>query len=155
MRWFDRDFVTGGLSDEVWTERRTDYEAHLSDIRPRLKNGAEALVTSVHLHDGQVAEWEYQPGESFVVRVLVGDLQVGYEWLTLDYRDASLTGNSELDLTRWWSTLPPNEIIEDELDLSGDDRYEHRMLLWPEGEVGVQFGALHPARRPASPSDRR
>jgi hypothetical protein len=155
MRWFDRDFVTGGLSDDVWTARQTDYEAHLSEIGPRLKNGAEARVTSIHLHDGQVREWEYQPGESFVVCVLVGDLQVGYEWLTLGYRDASLTGTSELDLTGWWSTLPPNEIIEDELEVTDVERYEHRMLLWPEGEVGVQFGALDVDRRPASPSDRR
>ena len=155
MKWFDRDFVTGGLSDESWTARQTAYEAHVEEIRPLLVDGAEHLVTSVHLHDGQVAQWTYEPDVSFVVRVLVGDLQRGYEWLDLSYGDASLVGTAESDLGRWWNAELPNEIIEDEIDRVSDHRYEHRMLLWPDGEVGVRFSALLVGRRPATPSDRR
>jgi hypothetical protein len=155
MRWFDRDYVTGGLTDESWSARQTDYAAHIETIRPLLTDGAEHLVTSIQLHDGQVAEWTYQPDASFVVRLLVGDLQRGYEWLTLGYGDASLVSTTESDLGRWWSAELPNEIVEDEVDWIGDHRYEHRMLLWPVGEVGVRFSTLVVGRQPATSSDRR
>jgi hypothetical protein len=156
MRWFDRDFVTGGLSDDEWTARQASFAVHLAKIRPQLADGAEQLLASVHLHDGQVASWAYDPGTSFVMRVLTGDLQRGYEWLTLTYGDATLIDTTETDLRGWWSTDEiPNEIIEEEVDRLADHRYEHRLLLWPDGEVGVQFRTLTVDRRPASPEDRR
>ncbi len=156
MRWFDRDFVTGGLPDEEWAARQASFAVHLEQIRPQLADGAEQLLASVHLHDGQIASWTYEAGSSFVMRVLAGDLQRGYEWLTLSYGDASLMGTTENDLRGWWNADGfPNEIIEEEIDLVGDHRYEHRMLLWPDGEVGLQFGSLTVDRQPADPSDRR
>ena len=82
MRWFDRDFATGVLSDEEWQQRQDDFGSHLARVRPSLVGGAEFLE-SVSLHDGQVADWSYEPGIASAVRVLVGDLQQGYEWLTL------------------------------------------------------------------------
>ena len=46
------------------------------------------------------------------------------------------------------------EIIEEEVDII-DDLFEHRMLLWPEGEVGVRFRTLTVERVGATPDDRR
>ena len=156
MQWFDREFVTGGLSDDEWTARQANFAAYLAEIRPQLADGAEQLLASVHLHDGQVAEWTYEPGVSFVMRVLAGDRQRGYEWLTLAYGDATLADTTEGDLRRWWNADEiPNEIIEEEVDHLGDHRYEHRMLLGPDGEVAVQFSTLTVDREPADPGDRR
>ena len=154
MRWFDRPYLTGGLSDEASAARRSDYADHVAKIGPMLADGAEQLVTSLHLHDGLVAEWRYEPRELFVLRVLVGDLQRGYEWLTLNYGNASLVGAIESDLVRWWGGRVPNEIVEDEVDRIGNHRYEHRMVLWPDGEVGVRFSTLGVDREVASASDR-
>jgi hypothetical protein len=156
MRWFDRDYATGGLSDDEWSVRQADFAVHLETIRPHLADGAEQLLSSVHLHDGQVAAWTYEPGRSFVIRVLAGDLQRGYEWITLTYGDATLVDTDESDLRRWWSAdAIPNEIIQEEVDCVGDDGYEHRMLLWPDGDVCLRFRALTIGRMPAHPSDRR
>jgi hypothetical protein len=155
MRWFTRDFVTGGLSDEEWNQRRSAYGTHLNSIGAGLTDGAEELLASVHLHDGQVSEWTYRPGELLALTVLVGDLQLGYEWLTLRYRGASVVGATPADLSRWWSADAGTEIVEDEVDRVDDGGYEHRLLLWPEGEFAVQFVSLSVERRPADPSDRR
>jgi len=154
MRWFDRDFVSGVLSDDEWQQRQDNFGAHLARIRPRLVGGAE-LLESVSLHDGQVAEWSYEPGIALTLRVLVGDLQQGYEWLSLRYADASLNGTTEADLNRWWPVDElATEIIEEEVDIV-DALFEHRMLLWPEGEVGVRFRTLTVERVGATPDERR
>jgi hypothetical protein len=113
MRWFTRDFVTGGLSDEEWNQRRSAYATHLNSIGAGLTDGAEELLASVHLHDGQVSEGTYRPGELLALTVLVGDLQLGYEWLTLRYRGASVVGATPADLSRWWSADAGTEIVED------------------------------------------
>lgn len=155
MRWFDHAFITGGLSDEEWQDRQDSYAAHLERIRPLLTNGADLLLDPMSLHDGQVAEWSYEPGVVLRVRILVGDLQRGYEWLTLSYSDATLSGATEDDLGRWWPVDElATEIVEEELDIDGE-LYEHRMLLWPQGEVGVTFKSLSVERSAATPDERR
>lgn len=107
------------------------------------------------LHDGQVAEWSYEPGVVLSVRILVGDLQRGYEWLTLSYSGATLSGATEDDLSRWWPVDElATEIVEEELAIVGE-LYEHRMLLWPQGEVGVMFKSLSVERMAATPDERR
>ena len=45
-------------------------------------------------------------------------------------------------------------IIEEEVDIV-DALFEHRMLLWPEGEVGVRFRTLTVERVGATPDERR
>jgi hypothetical protein len=155
MRWFTRDWATGVLSDEEWSRRRQEYADHLNRIGADLRDGAEELVATVNLHDAQVKEWRYAPGTEFVMIVLAGDLQRGYEWLTLRYAGAEMIGASEDDLRGWNLDGAGSEIICDEIDrVSG--HYEHRLLIWPRGEFGLRFSALAVESRPASASsDRR
>jgi hypothetical protein len=154
MKWFDRDYVTGGLDDVEWERRRADYADHLNTIGSDLGDGADELIASVNLHDAQVQEWACADGV-FKLRVLAGDLQRGYEFVTLLYEDAELHGATAGDLARWRVTEPGVDFIEDEVDIRPDGRYEHRLLLWPEGEFAVTFRALRLAFEPAQPSHRR
>jgi hypothetical protein len=157
MRWFDRDFALGGLSDSEWTRRLREYAAHIEEIQALLRAGADELVNAVHLHDGQVAEWRYSENETLMLRVLTGDLQRRYEWTTLRYSTASLIGATVDDLQLWCPSPDGqvSEIIDDEIDIAPDGRFEHRMLLSPQGEFGVRFDALAIERRPASSDERR
>jgi hypothetical protein len=34
---------------------------------------------------------------------------------------------------------PKTEILYDEVDLAGDGKFEHRMLLWPREEMAIRF----------------
>jgi hypothetical protein len=79
MKWFDRPWATGQLDDSAWAQRTDQYARHLQQIQPRLAEGVKELASVIHLHDGQVAEWHYREREIRVLRVLVGDLQRGYE----------------------------------------------------------------------------
>jgi hypothetical protein len=152
MKWFDRELR--GLDDAEWNQRRADYATHLDTIRADLADGAEELIASVNLHDAQVQEWACAE-RVFTLRVLAGDRQSGYEVVTLRYDDAELHGASADDLARWRLTERGVELIEDEVDLSPGGRYEHRLLVWPDGEFAIRFGAVRVTSEPAEPSERR
>ena len=149
MRWFTSEWASGELTDEEWEGRRQAYATHLSAIEHELRNGAEELIASVYLHDAQILN-ATTDGATFKLRVLAGDLQRGYERLSLVYEDAVTDGDvgsiSDADVS---------EIIYDEVDLSPDSRFEHRLLLYPEGELCVRFRRLRVERQPASATDRR
>lgn len=87
----------GGLADEEWQLRYDGYATHLDDLTPRLANRAAALHPGVtNLHDGQPAEWDYA-GRTLRLRVLIGDLQQGYEWVEIEYADAELFPDQAAD----------------------------------------------------------
>ena len=155
MKWFTRSWAAGDLDDEEFDRRRSDYRQHLMLIAADLDSGAEQLVSSVNLHDAKVKEFEARDARSFRLRVVAGDLQQGYEWLTLIYEDADLVEATEDELGTSRLTGGDVELLYDEIDVSADGRYEHRMLLWPEGEFGVRFRSVLLDRKPAQPSDRR
>ncbi len=154
MRWFTRDCLTGGLADEEWQLRYDSYAAHLEDLTPQLADGVAALHPSVtNLHDGQPSEWGYV-GRTLRLRVLIGDLQQGYEWVEIEYDDAELFPDRIAeDLASW--PLSDCEIGADELTVTSDGRMEQRFLLWPEGEFGVRFATCQVRRSPADANDRR
>jgi hypothetical protein len=154
MKWFDRNYVTGSLDDEDWERRRAEYSRHLERVAADLGDGAEELIASMNLHDAQVQEWAWAD-RVFTLRVLAGDIQRGYEVMTLRYEDAELHGATDDDLARWRLTEPGVELVEDEVDLSPGERCEHRLLVWPDGEFAIRFGALRITSEPAQPSQRR
>ena len=156
MKWFTRDFVNGALDDEEWERRRSEYGHHLSSIRANLGHGAEELVTSVNLHDAQLQNWRFEKDGTLQLRVLAGDLQVGYERVTLRYFDAKLVGATEEELRTWTRSNRPVEVIWDEVALAPDDNYEHRFLLrLPDAEFGIAFSSVGVSREAVDESERR
>jgi len=155
MKWFTRSWSRGELDDEESHRRLSDYQRHLKSIAADLDNGAEQLASSVNLHDAQVKVCDLEEGGSLRLRLLAGDLQQGYEWLTLIYEGADLLGANSDELRTWRLTDRGAELLYDEIDLSEDARYEHRILVWPQGEFGVRFRSVRVDREPAAPSDGR
>ena len=91
----------------------------------------------------------------FALSMLVGDLERGYEWLTLTYLGADFIDVTRDGLAALGLTDAGVELIQDEVDVLADGRYEHRILAWPDGEFGVRFRSLRVRRETASSSDRR
>jgi hypothetical protein len=153
MRWFTAE--NRYTDDEAaWKKRVAEYERHLEDLTPRLSDGAEQLP-GINVHDGQVQLWEYEAGERLRLVLLIGDLQRGYENLTLEYMDADAVGSGDADLATRKLTEPGVEILYDEIDRAGDGRFEHRLLFWPNGELTIRFGSLHVSSDPAAADQRR
>jgi hypothetical protein len=149
VKWFTREWVSGQLPDEEWEKRRREYVAHLDAIGHHFRDGTEELIASLNLHDAQILS-ESAAGTTFNLQVLAGDLQRGYERISLVYGDAVVNrpNSTPLDDTGF-------EIVADEVDLGPGGLFEHRFLLAPDGEVEIQFKRLFVAREPASASERR
>ena len=155
MQWLTREWASGALDDAEWDLRWRDYQSHRTAVLPRLRDGAERLIQGVNLHDAQIQSVEHQPGGALVLRALVGDLQVGYEFVELSFVGAELRlePGATIDSLRLYDA--ETEIIYDEVDVQTDGRFVHRVLLWPQGEYEVVFTSLTERREEASPSDRR
>ncbi|MCP3099862.1 hypothetical protein LZ198_13385 [Myxococcus sp. K15C18031901] len=155
MKWLTRAWHGGDLTEEEDAQVNAAYSRHLAEIAPRLRDGAEVLVSAVNLHDGQVQGWQGPSEGVFELRALIGDLQVGYEFITLRYRDADLIGVPPHDFSALGLTHPGAGLLYAEVDIAEDGRFEHRVLCWPDSEFGVRFRSVEVTRRPASPEDRR
>jgi hypothetical protein len=154
MQWFTREWASGGLSDSEWEERSEGYASHLKSIRGQLGDGTEALVADVNLNDAQVKSWSFEPDGSFLLDAVIGDLQVGYETVTLRYGCAVTVPDAErvdaLELKE-----PHTELWYDEIDVTADGRYLHSILIHPAGELQISFEVLEVHRAAASSTDRR
>jgi hypothetical protein len=140
------------LSDAQAEEVKQEYQEHLATLRPRL-HGAAAILLDLSLHDGQVQSYNCD-ADSFQWRILIGDLQRGYEFVMIRYDGAEVVGGepglADLNLTKRMT-----ELLYDELELLPDGRLIHRVLVWPDGEVWVRFNSVEVERQPASPDARR
>jgi hypothetical protein len=140
------------MSEAQVQEVLREYAAHEQWLRPQVSAGVAALM-DVSLHDGQVQSLEISD-RTFTWRILAGDLERGYEWLTIDYVDAEVVGGVE-DLAALALPGEEAELLYDELDLLGDGRLVHRVLVWPDGEVWIRFHDAAVRREQADPSARR
>lgn len=140
------------MSDAQVDEVEAEYLAHCRALRPKLAPATVELL-DFSIHDGQVQEWAVQD-DRFIWRLLVGDLQRGYEFLTMTYFEAEVVGG-EKGLKALNLFAAGTELLCDELELLEDGRLMHRILVWPDGEIWVRFTSLQMERAPATPEARR
>lgn len=152
MKWFSHAWREGRMSDAQADEVLADYQEHVEALRPLLPPDV-AVLLGVHIHDGQVQSYAVEDGR-FVWQVLIGDLQRGYEFVTVTYDDAEVVGGVA-DLDALNLLTPRTELLYDELELLTDGRAMHRVLVWPEGEVWVRFRSVRVERSSATPEARR
>jgi hypothetical protein len=139
MRYLNRQWVEGGY-DEFTTQLYWGvYLRHLEDLAPDMPQWVRALgamslgkhfigcpVSSCGLDAGAgvfhlVVEVETIEGDAF--------LDIKYQGVDPDSVDEHAFDDVEFLLT-------------DELDIAPDEKFEHRILLSPEGEFAIQFKDL-------------
>jgi hypothetical protein len=147
VKWFTREWQSGGLPDEEWELVVPAYWRHVEETRPRLVGRADALP-DVNLHDGLVLDVAYLD-DRFSWSLCIGDRQVGYEVATLTYVGARLANVSAAELDAMDLPGRTAEVLYDEVDVAGDDVL-HRVLFWPTGELHIAFHTMSVDRRPTS-----
>jgi len=152
MKWLTREWHDRGFSDpkslEVWAQ----YTEHLNRILGWLNDGAEQLVSTVHVHGGVVESFNYKSRVLELV-IIAGDEMRGYERLTVRY-----IGVQAMDpLAKGLDFLiqKPTELLHDEVEVYQGPLYEHRVLCWPAGEFMVRFKSLEVTQAPATFADRK
>ncbi len=155
MKYFDRAWVEGSLSEEESEARRAAYAAHLALIRAALPTMLLDLSQSEVLHDALFESVALDDSSRrLVIEWLGGDQQLGYRALRLVYDGVELDGAS-LDVLRAAALNAESELLYDEVHLHGDGRFEHRLRLWPEYELTVLFTRFAFTSAARSNRDRR
>jgi len=153
MRWLTRSTD----DDAEMASREAAYRAHLQSLLPRLPEPLRGFAGEPvggrlrSVHDGRVESWHADLPDRFRLQLVCGDLQRGYERLAIEYVTAvELLGPEVTELAEWLADKR-TEFLYDEVDALADGRFEHRHLLWPEGEFGVRFFDVAVTATPATP----
>jgi hypothetical protein len=153
MRWFTRDWHSG---DQQKTDEAPEeaYARHVSEIAPMLPAPLRMLAagTQLNLHDGRITHWSWEPGESLKIQIECGDLQAGHQRATLEYAGSVEVSGADADTVATWLGGSDTELLYDEIDLLAPGRYEHRHLLWPQGEFAVRFDEAAVLQEPSTPA---
>lgn len=153
MRWFTDDWARGRMSDEQSERVVENYRAHLRQIAARATGTVEALARmddpALDLSDGLIDSVHIDTTAALItLRLVQGDVENGYRTLELRATDATLCAPSPQELADAMAH-PQCEIWYWELEQHcRDSRFELHFLLWPSGEVALEFDSLHAFAEP-------
>ena len=147
LRWFGPEFDSGDLDQDVVI---SDYRSHVEQLHDKSSDSIRELLHT-NLHDGQVRDWEMERS-AFTWSLVIGDLQKGYERVTIEYQDAALRGVTPSELVDFDLCGQDHELVSDEIDAAagGQARLEQRFVFWPGLIFAIEFSDVAIAREPLS-----
>jgi hypothetical protein len=146
MKFFTRAWVNGEKSDDQAGALPEAYWHYLTTLD--LPSPIVAL-SKVNPHDAYLVAQEHDPEHSrLTLQLRCGDLQRGYSDVTLAFSQVAVD-RATLDTLRRAVRPASVEVLYDEVDRSGEC-FEYRLLLHPDGEVGIQFQQVDIAERPVA-----
>jgi hypothetical protein len=141
MKYLTRDWYEGGHDDDVYFA----YRRYLTGISERLPAPVLALALS-DLHDARFLDIAHDPqARTLAVRLRIGFRRIGYADLHLRYSGVLLdaSGGEPAELL----ANPKTEVIYHEVDVTDGARFEHRLLLAPQGQLTIGFDAVELRQR--------
>jgi hypothetical protein len=146
MKFFTRAWTTGELTDEEHAGMPDAYWRYLATLQ---LPPAIAALSKVNVHDAFVLAIDHQPAHSLLtLRLRCGDLQRGYSDVTLAFSHVTVD-LATLDTLRRAVRPADVEVLYDEIGRS-DDRFEYRLLMYPNGEMNIQFRRVEVTERPVA-----
>ena len=137
MKYLTREWYDGGHDDDAYFA----YRQYLTSISEGLSAPVLALALS-DLHDARFRNVDHdRETRVLTLRLRIGFRRLGYADLHLRYEGvdlAAIDGDPAELLAD-----PQTEVIYHEVDLRDDGRFEHRLLLWPRGELAIGFDRLN------------
>lgn len=148
MRILTREWFSWAPYDEEREDAGRQWLEDRQLIRPALHSGAEKLI-DVDVHDGVIDVLRQVEGDVVELRALIGDSQIGYEWLYARYLGATLS----VVETGFGEAGTEFEMLGDELTAQ-DGAFVHSVITWPRGEFDIEFAAVELTFTPAGGEDR-
>jgi hypothetical protein len=139
MKFFTRGY-RDWTDDEYGAVARA-YHQYVNSIADRFPAEVMALYR-LDLHDGlflTVAADER--AQTVSMRLRCGNLQVGYFDVNVGYEGAAIVETETGDVLAVVHD-PEAEILYDEVGIGETRAFEHRLLLWPRGELTICFDRL-------------
>ena len=128
MKYFDGEFMTGGLTDEECDKRIHMYDNHIREILSNANYKIKMLAEAISLHDAKILEIN-EFGKKNEFRILIGDNQKGHTQLLLTFFSSK---NQESKPSKL-----PFEIVYYELDY--DDEYTLSCISGDFEEFAIRF----------------
>jgi hypothetical protein len=154
MRWLTREWWSGDLVGPEYEAATLHYALNLERIMPSLPLPLRVLA-GIDLHDALFDDVSVDEDERLVtMRLVAGDVERSYVFLTLTYHSGGFVATDLPEVERLVNGRE-TEILVQEVDMAFSGRFEHRLLLWPEGELEVQCSNLSLAMTPARERKRR
>lgn len=142
MRFFTRDWASGGRDDAHADTVLDEYRAHCARIASCVPEQLSEFMETVSLHDGLIVEGTFDAGQQRLdLTIRCGDLQSGYRDVRLAYSGVKLRP-AELDGASTILNRPESEMLYDEIDVLPEGLLAHRMLFWPSGEIEFRFAGF-------------
>jgi len=152
MKFFTRAWHSGEYddwSDEEYRAVGPAYRQYVIYISDRLPIEALAL-SHIDLHDGVFKEFKIDEArQSIHTRIRAGNSSTVCYDVNLNYQDAVITETETGGVSAVVSD-PETEVLYDEIDVAGDNAFEHRLLLWPRGIFVVRLKQLHVTQHPVA-----
>jgi hypothetical protein len=152
MKFFTRAWHSGEYddwSDEEYRAEGPAYRQYVTSISDRLPFEALAL-SHIDLHVGLFKEFIIDEARQTIhTRIRAGDSSTSNYDVNLDYHSAVITETETGSVSAVMSD-PETEVLYDEIDVAGDNAFEHRLLLWPRGIFVVRFKQLHVTQHPVA-----
>jgi hypothetical protein len=146
MKFFTRAWVNGEMSDDQAAAIPEAYWDYLTALD--LPSPIVAL-SKVNPHDAHLVAHGHDPAHSqLTIRLRCGDLQRGYSDVTLAFSQVAVD-RATLETLRRAVRPASVEVLYDEVDRS-NECFEYRLLLYPDGEVCIQFQQVAIAERPVA-----
>lgn len=147
LRWFGPEFESGDLDQDSVI---SDYRSHVEQLHAKSSDSIRELLDA-NLHDAQVRNW-VMDGSTFTWSLVIGDLQKGYERVTIEYQEATLRAVTTTELMDFDLCDPGHELVSDEIDIAAKEqaRLEQRFVFWPGFTFAIEFSDVAIAREPLS-----
>lgn len=91
-------------------------------------------------------------GTTFTWSLVIGDRQLGYERITIEYENAALRGVTPAELNAFDLCNPGHELMSDEIDVAAGRPacLEQRFVFWPDFTFAIEFSDVAIDREPIS-----
>ena len=146
MKFFTQAWFSGEMPDEQAAKAEEAYWRYIAtlDLPP-----TSAALAQINPHDAFVLGAVHQPELSrLTLRLRCGDLQRGYSDVTLTFSRVCI--DPAAIQTLQCAVRPAAvEVLWGEVGRSGEC-FEYRLLLYPKGEVGIQFQEVEVTERAAA-----
>jgi hypothetical protein len=144
MKFFTREWATGGLSDDEFESVAKRYQDHLE----RLDLPAEVFrLANVDLHDGVVNRVE-EAAEELELTFVTGDQQGGYFETIITYANP-LAWGATMTFLQFAAGNSEYEVLEHEVDRLGSS-FIHHVLFSSNDEAAIVFSSVAVTQIPRS-----
>jgi len=142
MRYLTRGWAGGDLDDAECEAASAAYLARLDEIGDRLPPTVLRLAREINLHDA-IVEWVHWAPipKTLEISFVTSSDRHGRGAVLLTYRGA-LLGVQKVETLRRVARDREACVLYDEVDRNSSGELVHRLLFWPNEELGIDFAEL-------------